>query len=736
MDDILIVKDTLADLKTVIQLLQTAGYQPRIAHNRIAALHQIKIQPPDLILMDIQSPNSEGYRICQEIQAIVHPQIIPAIFVSRVDQTFSKVKAFQSGAVDYITQPYESVELLARIQLHLNHQQLRCNIEQRTSALLAQEQRWQLLLQGTQDGIWEWNHQTQQLTVSAQYQAMLGYEAKSRTGSIEIIQSLLHPEDYQRTASTLSSYLQKQCPVYHIEFRLRCADGSYKWILSRGQGMWDADGTLQQMVGIHQDISDRKQVELELQQARIAAEAANRAKSEFLATMSHELRTPLTAILGFSEMLARASNLQPEQRQNLNTIVHSGKHLLYLMNSILDLAKVESGKVELIHKAFNLQDLLESVVEILRVKTRDQDLKLILDIATAVPKIVKSDEAKLRQVLINLLGNAIKFTAVGKVILRVSSRAENQLRFEVEDSGCGIEADELETIFEVFGQGKAGKASAEGTGLGLAICQRYIELMQGQIQIESTVGIGTTVWFDLPITVVETDSKRQISICSTPLVVQLAPEQSAYRILVAEERSVNRCFLVDILQQAGFDTQEAENGQQAIDLWQKHQPSLILINTQMLPNHGEAIIKQIRCHPSGKGVIILALSANTTEENKNMLLSMGYDDVMTQPIGRQDLLNQIAEHLNVRYVCQSETDQVECSETLDFLTPESFSVMPQPWIEQLHHSASLSSLTQVSQLVSQIPPTHSKLQQQLEGLLSEFRMDKIYQLTQTFLESS
>ncbi|MDY6941244.1 MAG: PAS domain S-box protein [Cyanobacteriota bacterium] len=508
---------------------------------------------------------------------------------------------------------------------------------------------------------------------------------------------------------------------------------------------------------VFEDISDRVSAEAELRQnylalgqtnaeletAREEAIAASHAKSEFLATMSHELRTPLNVILGFSEILARDTQLDDEQEQILRTVLRSGEHLLSLINDILDLAKIEAGKVELISTSFHLGEVVTTVTEMLEVKATDKGLTLNLVVAPDVPTIVTTDEAKLRQILINLLGNAVKFTQTGSVTLRVRTDArdgeENPpqfLNFDVEDSGVGIDPQELERIFDAFDRGMAGRRSGEGTGLGLAICQNFVELMGGSIEMESTVGVGTTVCVRLPMPASDDTAEQPLSFQLSGRIVGLAPDQPTYRILIVEDRWESRQMLVKLLQPLGFETFEAENGQEAIDRWQQHQPQLILMDMRMPVMDGYEAVRRIRGTVAGQAVAIIALTASVFDAEQNLLLSVGCDDFASKPVRSQNLLEKIARHLGVRYLYKEETPVAPTQSTATgSIAPDSFAVMPREWVERLNYAAGTLEQLEVIQIIAEIPAAHRQLQQQLEKWTERFQFDTIYNLTQTFLDS-
>ncbi len=391
-------------------------------------------------------------------------------------------------------------------------------------ALRQSEQRFALAVKGANDGIWDWNIQTGYAYLSPAWKNMLGYEDSEIPNHVESFRQILHPEDSERVLAELDTYLTGKSSSYELEFRALNKDGSFRWILARGAALWDETGTPYRIVGSHTDITARKQVEEVLQQAKEAADAANRAKSEFLANMSHELRTPLNVILGFTQVISRDSSLSTEHLQHLRIIGRSGEHLLSLINDILEMSKIEAGRLMLSESRFDLIRLLDTLEEMLGLQADSKGIELIFQIAPDIPQYVKTDESKLRSCLINLLGNAIKFTESGSVTLRVTRSQKSQvtsqngelapdsefgagnsflLHFEVEDTGPGIASEEIDLLFEAFEQTETGRKSQTGTGLGLPISRKFVQLMGGDISVSSRLGKGSIFKFDIQVSLGE-----------------------------------------------------------------------------------------------------------------------------------------------------------------------------------------------------------------------------------------
>ncbi len=1109
---ILAVDDNPADLRLLAELLAEEALQVRLATSASLALRSIQAEPPDLILLDAKLPDLDGYGFCDQLQADPQAATIPVIFVTALHDTHDKLQAFERGAVDYITKPYQPAELLARLRLHLENQRLRQQLEAQNAQLRRVQARWDLLLQSTGDCVYEWDVQTDCNDCAAQCFTQLGYSADEFRLNYATWVALIHPEDRDRVTAQFQAHLQGQLPHYEVEYRLRHRSGEYRWALTRAQAQWDAAGRPVRVVGIRQDITERKQIEQalaealtlrnlifdttldalflvdattcriedcnqravelfgvaakadllgkrgtdfqtrpltaaeitqlqqqvgqgqpvfldleyvrangerfwgslavvaveiggrprqvvrvadisdrvaafqalqqsqarltlaleagkiscwewematgqvqgigswrqgewsaevsecsgaeawamvhpedrepvravieeaiahrrpfeyelrlvegevwlytrgvayydaagqptkligvavdvterhrlaatlaeqeaflrciyegaqdsifvvdvtpagdfhyaglnpiheqrtgykiaeivgqrpedllppeaaaqvrqhyqdclvqgraityeeylpfqgrpswwlttlnplrdargriyrligtctditalkqtqqELQAAKEAAEAANRAKSAFIASMSHELRTPLNAIIGFSDLLRHHPELSRACTEQVTMIHRSGEHLLTLIEEVLSMARIEAGHQALKVDTVNFHRLLETIYQMLSLRAQSHHLELKLERAPGTPPFITTDAGKLRQVLLNLLTNAIKFTAQGTVLLRVDWQPASeppQLRFAVQDSGCGIAPADLERIFEPFVQAQAGQAQPGGTGLGLSICREFVRLLGGELQVESELGRGSTFSFSLPVT--STAPMREVP-APRQRVIGLAPEQPRYRLLIVDDVPASRQLLVQLLAPLGFDLEEADNGRQALACYETWSPHLILTDLLMPELDGYGLIREIRRREQGRGEPpspILVVTAIAFLEELEKIRALGGSDLLVKPLASHQLYEKLRQLLGVRYRYR-DPDPLEiaadymaqgsspasCQEVAQLLP-----AAPREWRDRLQRAAAALDEGQLRQLLQELPPA-GELCRCLAPLITDFRFD-------------
>lgn len=404
--------------------------------------------------------------------------------------------------------------------------------------------------------------------------------------------------------------------------------------------------------GLQHEIASHQETFEALKSARERAERSNQAKSVFLANMSHELRTPMNAVLGFAQLMKGDPDVTKQQIESLNIISRSGEHLLNLLNNILDISKIESGRVELEETPTDLHQLIHELKSMMYAKAKEKNLAFTVEQPQDFPKFVLIDARKLRQVLINLTGNAIKFTQTGDVTLQVEATTPDErgtagVRFTVKDSGPGIPPEDLERIFQPFVQLGDHISSDPGTGLGLTICREYVELMGGRIGVRSEVGKGSEFHFELPMHVlaggdlpVESPRGR---------VIGVEEGQPRHRILIVEDQPENRLLLRKMMEPLGFDLREATNGREALDIFEQWRPHLIWMDIRMPIMDGREAASRIKQTPAGAQTKIIALTAHAMEDERTKILASGCDAFVRKPYRPQEICDALAAHLGVRF---------------------------------------------------------------------------------------
>jgi PAS domain S-box-containing protein len=514
-------------------------------------------------------------------------------------------------------------------------------VAHRTAELRTSEERFALAVRGSTDGIWDWNVVTDEVYYSPRFKELLGYADDEFINVFASFESRLHPEDTPGTLSALQAHLEKRGD-YDVEYRLLTKSQGYRWFRARGQAIWDEENRATRMAGSITDITA-------MRAAREATEAANRAKSEFLANMSHEIRTPLNAVIGISELVLD-TELDERQRELMTLVLESGESLLSIVNEILDFSKIEAGRVELEQAEFSLRDLLGDTVKSLAFRAARRNLELAYHVQPEVPEYLVGDSARLRQVVLNLVGNAIKFTETGEVVVRVSCRRDPpgpggmtdgnsngklELQCAVSDTGIGIPEDKQGVIFESFTQADGSTTRRfGGTGLGLAICSRLLDLMGGRIWVESQPGRGSTFHFTARFGV--GSAAAQAAACVSPEVLRRVG------VLIVDDNATNRLILEETVRHWGMEPLLAASGREALELldgqpaW-KPPIRLLLTDVQMPEMDGFMLCEQIRRRPGGAGMALIALTSGDRHGDAGRAQQLGVAAQLTKPVKPSEL---------------------------------------------------------------------------------------------------
>jgi PAS domain S-box-containing protein len=522
---------------------------------------------------------------------------------------------------------FDNVNLIHALEAQLEH-------------LRRSEERYALAAQGSNEALWDWMIQSDSIYFSPRMEEMLGLSAASLSGPPQNWRRHVHPEDHALLQQGLDDTFSQRSETLNLQFRMRHVAGHDLWVQMRGAVSYDDKGRPQRLVGSLGDITDRKIYEQESMRAA-AAEAASLAKSEFLAVMSHEIRTPMNAILGMIRLLLD-TELNAEQHDFAETVLSSGEVLMGILNDILDLSRIEAGRLEMEHIAFDLPKVVDSVVHLMVPHAKEKGLSLVAQVAADVPRLIIGDPTRLRQVLLNLVSNAVKFTKAGSVTVSLSALSvgaeDAVLRFSVVDTGLGISPEARERLFNNFVQADATIARRfGGTGLGLAICNNIVRMMSGEIGVDSEPGQGSTFWFTIRLPLADAlEDQRAAAPAGGVLGRPL-------KLLLAEDNLVNQKVAMMILQRKGHEVVTAADGLQALAAVQQQSFDLVLMDMQMPEMDGIEATRRIRTLPQPLGSLpIVALTANAQVAELERCMAAGMNGFVTKPFQPELLFSEIS----------------------------------------------------------------------------------------------
>ncbi len=566
----------------------------------------------------------------------------------RKDGSFYWVESTITPFMDDSGQPYQYVSIRTDIsQVKAIQNELQQAVEEVDSAK-ERLHRGQLF---ANIGTWEWNIVSGELFWTERIAPLFGYPAGDLETSYDNFMAAIHPDDRQAVSEAVSACVERDAP-YEIEHRVVWPDGTVRWLSERGAVERDEAGKPLRMLGVVQDIHDRKRAEMELVLAKEGADRANQAKSDFLSSMSHELRTPMNAILGFAQLLEYDDTLDQDQQDSVHEIIKAGNHLLALINEVLDLAKVESGQLSLSLEPVALGPVVEECLSLIHPLAQKRSIRIRHAGLEHVQ--VRADRTRLKQVLLNLLSNAVKYNRDGgEVELKIQTEGSDRLRVLVSDTGNGIPAERLSELFEPFNRLDAEGTEVEGTGIGLTITRRIMELMGGSIEAESEVGVGSTFWLELPLE----DETHSDEPAEQQDGLQQASEaaERQHLVLYIEDNPANLKLVANILGKLPhIHLLSAHLPELGLELAQSRQPDLILLDINMPGMDGYQVLRILRQNPALAEVPVIAVSANAMPEDIKRGMEAGFTDYMTKPIQVREFVDGIEHALAQAGAAQNE----------------------------------------------------------------------------------
>lgn len=640
-----VVDDSSTDAERVSQALD-GEFDVKIFHDGAVALERLSSSElPDLLLLDWMMPGITGIDICRFVRSAPPPLCrLPVLLLTAQTGRHEIVEAFRSGANDYVVKPFIEEELQARVRTLTSGKRHLERAERLVKDLKQSEERLSIATSAAEIGVWEWDIRTGTITSSRIYRKIFGLPLEGPISSADCFAKVL-PNDLIVTQKHLSEALDTKTD-YVTEFRVRKNDGSIGWVFGHGRGVYDDNGNPIRMIGINFDISARKNAEAELKKAKDEAERANQLKSAFLANMSHEIRTPLGAMLGFANLMKDPTLSAMELSQYIEVLARNGEQLSVIIDDILDLSKVEAGLITFELRPFNPADVCQEVIALFKAKAKEKSLTLAYMKDPSTPQLIVSDSTRFRQILSNLVSNALKFTKAGEIILKssgeIGSDGNSRIRIEAVDTGIGIAEQNIERIFDMFVQGDDSVTRKfGGTGLGLALSRQLARGLGGDLVLErSEVGVGST----FAVTIL--DQKKLVGVAAPTLDATDADNGAkpivfhGMKILVVDDAPDNRQLLLKYLSKRGAAVELAENGVTGYQKALSGAFDLVLMDIQMPLMDGYTATRKLR--DEGYMKPIIALTAHAMSEVSAKCLESGCNGYLPKPINPQELFATIA----------------------------------------------------------------------------------------------
>ncbi len=736
---VLYVEDEQDVRQQMEQFLKRRCAQVYVAEEGRAGLSIFQKQHIDIVITDILMPVMDGLTMSELIKS--EKPGTPIVITTAFEETRYFHRAIDIGVHQYVNKPINA-EMLERALLKCAHT-LRAE-----AALREVEERYHLLFRLSRIAIVVSDGSTESVAKDVDSQSRIldcnqTFLDLITCDDLKKLQEksfseLITPKSIGIFTDRVQHELSTQGLAREFELELLKKDGSVIPVVAQTILRRSETGKPPEIWTVMLDISERHKIEQQLREyqdhlqelvyqrtqqlekAKMQAEYANHAKSVFLANMSHELRTPLIAILGFSQLMERDERLPEDVQRNLTTINKSGQHLLSLINDVLDIIHIEAGSTQVAQESFDLPYTIAAVEDIMRTRAVDKGLAFKVEYSGVLPGFVVGDERHLRQVLLNLLGNAVKYTDDGEICLIVSAEPNQHIRFEVTDTGPGIAAEEQQRIFQPFYQTEGSATTGEGTGLGLSIGQEFVRLMGGELTVESALGQGTRFSFSLPLT--PTDAAPYFN--TGARVAGLAAGQPCPHILLTESYPGAQQMVKQLLEQIGCDVCVASNGREAVELSQSRQLQLILMDMLMPEMDGYQAAQSIRTLACGnKPPIIVALINSAFEQDRNRAMEVGCDGVLSKPVDAEHLFETIGRMLDLKFDYAENNKAPQAKDSLETVT--TLNALPAGVLKELAEVAATLDAEATQAIAERLRADHPAEAEFITRLIEDYRFDSL-----------